>query len=240
MARVVVMIMHMEPAGNTLLVEDDLKTARLIRAALEAEKYGVVAAHTGDRAIALLEQHSFDVIVLDWMLSGRTGIQIVEWLRKRGDRTPVLLLTARDAIADRVRGLDSGADDYLVKPFAIDELLARIRVLVRRGDDRATHRRVADLEVDSINRIVNRAGKRIALTPREFDLLWYLVRHTGKTVSRAAMARDLWNEPRRATPIDNVIDVHIAHLRRKIDDGHQAKLLHTVRGVGFTLRETNA
>jgi two-component system copper resistance phosphate regulon response regulator CusR len=190
--------------------------------------------------LSLLERHSFDVIVLDWMLAGRTGIQIIEWLRKKGDRTPVLLLTARDAVADRVRGLDAGADDYLVKPFAIDELLARVRVLLRRTDDRATHRRVGDLDVDSTNRIVQRAGKRISLTPREFDLLWYLVRHAGKTVSRATLARDLWNEPRRATPIDNVIDVHIAHLRRKVDEGHAAKLLHTVRGVGFTLRETNA
>jgi two-component system copper resistance phosphate regulon response regulator CusR len=207
---------------------------------LEAEKYKVVATHSGYRALSLLERHSFDVIVLDWMLAGRTGIQIIEWLRKKGDRTPVLLLTARDAVADRVRGLDAGADDYLVKPFAIDELLARVRVLLRRTDDRTTHRRVGDLDVDSINRIVQRAGKRISLTPREFDLLWYLVRHAGKTVTRAALARDLWNEPRRATPIDNVIDVHIAHLRRKIDEGHAAKLLHTVRGVGFTLRETNA
>jgi two-component system copper resistance phosphate regulon response regulator CusR len=230
----------MDSLGTTLVVEDDHKTARAISAALEAEKYKVVATHSGDRALSLLERHSFDVIVLDWMLAGRTGIQIIEWLRKKGDRTPVLLLTARDAVADRVRGLDAGADDYLVKPFAIDELLARVRVLLRRTDDRATHRRVGDLDVDSTNRIVQRAGKRISLTPREFDLLWYLVRHAGKTVSRAALARDLWNEPRRATPIDNVIDVHIAHLRRKIDEGHAAKLLHTVRGVGFTLRETNA
>ena len=230
----------MESAKSTLVVEDDLKTARAIRGALEAEQYRVVTTHTGDRAQGLLDGHTFDVIVLDWMVAGRTGLQIVEWLRQRGDRTPVLLLTARDSVADRVRGLDAGADDYLVKPFAIDELLARVRVLQRRAEDRSTHRRLADLEIDSINRHVHRAGKRIALTPREFDLLWYLARQGGKTVSRGTLAREVWNEPRRATPIDNVIDVHVAHLRRKIDEGHAVKLLQTVRGVGFALREVSS
>jgi two-component system copper resistance phosphate regulon response regulator CusR len=149
-----------------------------------------------------------------------------------------LLLTARDAVDDRVTGLDSGADDYLVKPFAFAELLARIRVLLRRGGSvDPIQKRYCDLTVDVENRRVNRGGDEIPLTPREFELLAYLLRHPGQTVTRRMLAVDVWREPNRATPLDNVIDVHVAHLRRKIDDGRSVKLIHTVRGIGFRLRE---
>jgi two-component system, OmpR family, copper resistance phosphate regulon response regulator CusR len=150
----------------------------------------------------------------------------------------VLMLTARDAIEDRVLGLDTGADDYLVKPFAFSELLARVRALVRRGTPETTRRmRAGDLEVDVVGRSVVRAGKALDLTAREFDLLEYLVRHQGNVVSREMLARDVWKEAARHTPLDNVIDVHMARLRRKVDDQFEEKLVHTVRGVGFIIRE---
>ena len=150
----------------------------------------------------------------------------------------MLLLTARDAVQDRVLGLESGADDYLVKPFAFAELLARIRSLLRRASPTdALKKTVADLLVDLEARRVSRSGKPIELTPREFDLLAYLLRQPGQVVTREMLARDVWSEPNRITPLDNVIDVHIAHLRRKVDEGHASRLIHTVRGVGFVLRE---
>jgi DNA-binding response OmpR family regulator len=153
-------------------------------------------------------------------------------------QTPVLILTARDGVDDRVRGLDLGADDYLVKPFALPELLARIRALLRRGRSSDILRiKVADLELDLAIRRVTRSGRELDLTTREFDLLEYLLRHQGHVVSREMLARDVWKEPRRATPIDNVIDVQMTRLRRKIDTDGQCRLIHTVRGVGFAVRE---
>ena len=172
------------------------------------------------------------------MLPGRDGVEILKTLRARGTKTPVLLLTARDAIEDRVLGLDSGADDYLMKPFAFTELLARVRALLRRaGDTEALRKQIGDLVLDVENRRVMRGAQEIAVTPREFELLAYLLRHHGQTVTRQMLAKDVWREPHRATPLDNVIDVHVAHLRRKIDEGRRVKLIHTVRGVGFVLRE---
>jgi DNA-binding response OmpR family regulator len=172
------------------------------------------------------------------MLPGRDGIEILGALRKQGSSVPVLLLTAKDAIEDRVSGLDAGADDYLVKPFAFAELSARIRALLRRNKPETTALLIiASLEVDPARRTVSRDGHRIDLTGREFELLEYLARNHGRIVSRQMLARDVWHETGRATPLDNVIDVHVARLRRKMDDPFQHKLLHTVRGVGFTLSE---
>ncbi len=156
-------------------------------------------------------------------------------------RTPVLVLTAKDAVEDRVRGLDAGADDYLVKPFAFPELLARIRALVRRGRiEPAPSIKCADLELNAASRAVRRAEQEIALTPREFEVLEYLLRNQGQVVSREMLARDVWKETCRYTPLDHVVDVHIARLRRKIDDDFTPKLLHTVRGLGFIVREGTA
>ena len=171
------------------------------------------------------------------LLPGRDGIEVLRTLRARGSKTPVLLLTARDAVDDRVLGLNAGADDYLVKPFAFAELLARVRALLRRVDSgNPLRQQVGDLTLDMQTRRVVRGSREIALTPREFDLLAFLAQHHDETVTRQMIAREVWREPNRATPLDNVIDVHLAHLRRKLDDGEDVKLIQTVRGVGFVLR----
>jgi two-component system copper resistance phosphate regulon response regulator CusR len=222
-----------------LVIEDEQKLGRALREGLQAEEYAVALAHTGEEGFYLVETESFDLVILDVMLPGRSGIEILSAMRKHGLKTPVLMLTARDAIEDRVRGLDTGADDYLVKPFAFPELLARIRALSRRGspESSAGRLRIADLELDVIGRSVARAGQTLDLTAREFELLEYLVRHQGHVVSREMLTRDVWKEPGRHTPLDNVIDVHVARLRRKVDDQFPQKLVQTVRGVGFVVRE---
>ncbi len=220
-----------------LIIEDEPKLAAAIRDSLVAEHYDAVIAPSGEDGFFLVSAERFDLILLDWMLPGRDGLEVLRVLRKRGVSTPVLLLTARDAIEDRVLGLDSGADDYLVKPFAFPELHARLRTLLRRGQtEAATTLNLADLELNRVTREAHRAGIDLALTAREFDLLAYLLSHTGQVVSREMLARDVWQETERATPLDNVIDVHIAQLRRKLDVHGGISLLHTVRGVGFILR----
>jgi two-component system copper resistance phosphate regulon response regulator CusR len=225
-----------------LLVEDEIKVGDALKKGLQAEEYEVTWAQTGEEGFFHASSQLFDLIVLDVMLPGRDGIEVLQTLRKQGSKTPVLLLTAKDAIEDRVLGLDAGADDYLVKPFAFAELSARLRALVRRNKPEAATGAltIAALEIDPIKRIVNREGRRIDLTAREFELLEYLARNHGRVVSREMLARDVWKESGRATPLDNVIDVHIARLRRKMDDPFETKLLHTVRGVGFTLSESDS
>jgi two-component system, OmpR family, copper resistance phosphate regulon response regulator CusR len=221
-----------------LVVEDERKLGKALQEGLQAEQYGVALAYTGEEGFSLVQTESFDLVILDVMLPGRSGIEILTTMRRHGLKTPVLMLTARDAVEDRVRGLDQGADDYLVKPFAFPELLARIRVLCRRGVPEASPKfRVADLEVDVVGRSVTRGGLTLDLTAREFELLEYLMRHRGHVVSREMLARDVWKEAARHTPLDNVIDVHVARLRRKVDDQFDHKLVHTVRGVGFVVRE---
>jgi two-component system, OmpR family, copper resistance phosphate regulon response regulator CusR len=224
-----------------LLVEDEIKVGNAVSEGLRAEGYGVTWAQTGEEGFFHASSQGFDLIVLDVMLPGRDGIEVLQTLRKQGAKTPVLLLTAKDAIEDRVLGLDAGADDYLVKPFAFAELTARLRALLRRNKpESAGVLTIAGLEIDPIRRIVSRESQRIDLTAREFELLEYLTRNHGRVVSRQMLARDVWQETDRATPLDNVIDVHIARLRRKMDDPFETKLLHTVRGVGFTLSEDNS
>jgi two-component system, OmpR family, copper resistance phosphate regulon response regulator CusR len=223
---------------RVLIVEDERKLAEVLQSALRAEHYEVVLAATGEDGFFRANAESFDLVLLDLMLPGRNGFEILQTLRQRQVQTPVLMLTARDGIDDRVMGLDLGADDYLVKPFALPELLARIRALLRRGRPMEMLRlKAADLELDLMTRRVTRNARMLDLTAREFELLEYLLRHQGHVVSREMLAHDVWKEPRRATPIDNVIDVQVARLRRKVDVEGDLRLIHTVRGVGFVLRE---
>lgn len=222
---------------RALIVEDDGKVAGALKAGLTAEGYEAVVSRTGEDGYFRATTEPFDVIVLDLGLPGRDGLEILSGLRGRGLTVPVLVLTARDTVEDRVSGLDHGADDYLVKPFAFAELLARLRSLLRRGkSDQSLRLVMADLELDPITRVAQRAGIMIDLTAREFDLLAYLLRYQGQVVSREMLARDVWKEPSRGTPLDNVIDVHVTRLRRKIDADAPQKLIHTLRGVGFTLK----
>lgn len=186
----------------------------------------------------MLETQSFDLVILDVMLPGRGGLEILAALRRRGLQTPVLVLTARDSVEDRVQGLDAGGDDYMVKPFAFSELLARARALLRRGTpEKQQTLQLADLALDAATRQVTRGGQALDLTVREFELLEYLLRNQGRVVSRDMLVRDIWKEPARQTPLDNVIDVHMARLRRKLDDPFEPKLIQTVRGVGFMMRQ---
>ena len=223
---------------HILVVEDETKVARALSEGLAREGYEVTVARTGEEGYYLLDARSFDLVVLDLMLPGRDGLEILATLRSRDRGIPVLILTARDAVEDRVVGLDAGADHYLVKPFAFPELSARIRALLRRGRaEQSSRLQVADLEVDVAARRVTRGGRILELTAREFELLEYLLRNRGRVVSREMLSRDVWKEAGRATPLDNVIDVHIARLRRKVDEAFDVKLIHTVRGVGFTVKE---
>jgi DNA-binding response OmpR family regulator len=226
------------PNLRVLIVEDEHKVAHALGEGLAGEGYDVVLEQTGEGAFFRVNTETFDLVLLDVMLPGRDGLEILRTLRERGVKTPVLMVTARDTTEDRVAGLDSGADDYLVKPFAFAELLARIRALLRRGRASNTHHlKLGDLEMDVVARKVTRAARSVELTQREFELLHYLLRHERQIVSRDALAREVWEEPARSATLDNVIDVHIARLRRKVDLEQLVKLIHTVRGVGFVLRE---
>lgn len=219
---------------RVLIVEDDRRIAEFIRKGLEEEGHAVDVAHDGDEALDWPAVVDFDAIVLDVMLPRRDGIEVCRTLRTRGTRTPILMLTARDTIEDRVAGLDSGADDYLVKPFAFAELLARLRALLRREPVLlGTTLEVADLTLDTATRQVWRAGQQVTLTNKEFALLEYLMRHPNQVLTRTMIAEHVWNFDFDTGT--NVIDVHIRYLRRKIDDPHVLKLIQTVRGAGYRI-----
>ena len=221
-----------------LVVEDERKLAQALASALEAEHYEVVVAPTGEEGFFQANAAIFDLVVLDLMLPGRGGLEILQALRNRHIQTPVLILTARDGIDERVRGLDLGADDYMVKPFALPELLARVRALLRRGRPADVLRlKAGNLEVDVVTRRAMRGERQLELTAREYELLEYMLRHQGHLVSREMLAREVWKELRRATPLDNVIDVQMARLRKKVDPEGGPRLIHTVRGVGFVLKD---
>jgi len=219
---------------RVLLVEDERRIADFICKGLSEHGYGVDVAYDGDEALHWPDVAEFDVIVLDVMLPVRDGIEVCRALRERGLRTPILMLTARDAIEDRVRGLDSGADDYLVKPFAFAELVARLRALSRREPAaKDTNLRIGDLVLDTTTREVSRGSQRIDLTTKEYALLEYLMRHPNQVLTRTMIAEHVWNyDFDNAT---NVIDVHIRNLRRKIEDPFPTKLIQTVRGAGYRI-----
>ena len=222
---------------RALIVEDENKLAKAIAESLKASAWQVTLAANGEEGFFLATNQIFDVAILDVNLPGRDGLEILRTLRQRGWQTPVLILTARDSLDDRVQGLDSGADDYLVKPFAFPELHARLRALTRRGRGEETGKlRCSDVELDRVTRAVTRAGQAIDLTQKEFELLEFLLRHKGHIVSREMLAHALWNTRARVVPLDNVIDVHVARLRAKIDAPFGSPLIRTVRGVGFSLQ----
>ena len=217
-----------------LVVEDEDAIASFIRQGLEEAGYAVDLAADGAEALHWAAIAGYDVAILDVMLPEMDGLSVCAELRRRGLRTPVLMLTARDAIEDRVAGLDSGADDYLIKPFAFAELLARIRALMRREPLlTGTQLQVADLTLDTLSREVCRAGQPIELTSKEYSLLEFLMRHPNQTLTRTMIAEHVWNYD--FDNLTNLIDVHIYSLRRKLDDAYEPKLLHTVRGVGYRL-----
>lgn len=218
-----------------LVIEDEKSLNRLISQALINEHYSVDSCFRGDDAEDYLRGAEYDAILLDIMLPGKSGLEVLRGLRAKKDKTPVILLTAKDSISDRVAGLDAGADDYLVKPFATDELLARIRVMIRRSSGNVSNLfSVGDLTVDCDARTAKRGDKIIQLASKEFDILEYLIRNSGKVLSRERISRHIWNYDYEGG--SNVVDVYIRYLRRKIDDGFETKLIHTVRGAGYVLK----
>ncbi|HEY5945794.1 MAG TPA: response regulator transcription factor [Kofleriaceae bacterium] len=221
---------------RALVVEDYAVLRDSLAQGLRDSGYAVDATGEGREGLWYAENHPYDVIVLDLMLPGLGGLDLLKKLRASGNTTPVLILTARDAIADRVAGLDLGADDYMVKPFAFDELVARLRALVRRRYAQVDSvLRIEDLEIDTRARRVRRAGQIVGLSAREYALLEYLAHRAGHIVSRTELWDHAYDEAAEAN--SNVLDVHISHLRRKIDDGHATKLIHTRRGQGYVLGE---
>lgn len=221
-----------------LVVEDERKIAEALKQGLESEGYQVTTAPSGEEGYFCLTTGEYDLMLLDLMLPGRDGMEILTTIRGKGITTPILVLTGRDTVEDRVRGLDSGADDYLVKPFAFPELLARIRLLLRRGAAEPQHLlRFDDLEIDLLTHRASRSGHLLDLTVKEFELLAYLMRQRGHVISREMLAQNVWQVRERSTPLDNVIDVNIARLRRKVDGPFERKLIRTLRGVGFCLGE---
>jgi two-component system copper resistance phosphate regulon response regulator CusR len=218
-----------------LVIEDEPRVASFLRKGLREAGFAVDAARDGHQGLALAFMADYDAIVLDLMLPQMDGLTLLREIRSRGNSTPVLILTARDSVEDRVTGLDSGADDYLVKPFALAELLARLRALLRRGTVEPEKLNIADLDVDLRARRVERQGHRIDLTPKEFSLLQYLLIHRDQVVTRSMIAEHVWEMGFDGGT--NVIDVYIRYLRSKIDDPFETKLIHTRRGIGYMLSE---
>jgi len=221
---------------RVLLVEDDDRVASFVRRGLVQEGFSVDLSRDGSDAFHQVLHESYDVMVLDILIPFMDGFEVLGQIRRQGCRVPVLILSAKDGVEDRIRGLNEGADDYLVKPFSFDELTARIRALLRRRSDvEQSVVRVGDLEMDLAARKVTRSGERINLTPKEFSLLEYLVRHRDTVVTRTMIAEHVWDQ--HFDSFTNVIDVYIRYLRSKIDDAFTTKLIHTVRGVGYVLSE---
>ncbi len=218
-----------------LVVEDDRKVASFIQIGLEQESYAVDVLDSGTGAGDQAASIDYDAVVLDLMLPGRSGFQVLRDIRARKADLPVLILTAKDSLEDRVTGLDSGADDYMVKPFALAELSARLRALLRRGKPRETKLRLADLEIDTARRTVIRGGRSIDLKPKEYALLEFLMRNSDRAVTRSHIIEHVWDI--HFDSVSNVVEVHVNSLRNKIDRGFAAPLIHTIRGVGYILTD---
>jgi two-component system copper resistance phosphate regulon response regulator CusR len=218
---------------KVLVVEDEKKTAGFLRKGLTEKGFSVQVAYDGEEGLRLARSGQFDLLILDLMLPRRDGWSVLSDLRSEGRKTPVICLTARDAVSSRVKGLELGADDYLVKPFAFAELLARIRSLLRRSTGSPEALRIADLEIDLVNHKAVRGGKKLDLTPKEFSLLSLLARRHGETLSRGMIAEHVWDISYEGET--NLVDVHVRRLRSKVDDPYKEKLIHTVRGVGYVL-----
>ncbi|GAC1545545.1 MAG: response regulator transcription factor [Herpetosiphon sp.] len=222
-----------------LLVEDEAKLARVVRQGLTEAGHAVDVAYDGETGLGLALHEPYDLLVLDVMLPGLNGLEVCRQLRAAQQRTPVLMLTARDAVADRVAGLDSGADDYLVKPFAFAELLARVRALLRRDlPSKDPVLRVADVEIDTVAHMVRRDGQAIELTSKEYALLELLLRNRNRVLSREQIAAHVWDYDFVAG--SNIVDVYVRNLRRKLGDDREPRLIHTLRGTGYQLREPEA
>ena len=219
-----------------MVVEDDKKVAGFIKKGLEEETYAIDVAYDGEDGLHFGSEGQYDLIILDIMLPKIDGLEILSQLRDQGRDTPILLLTAKDAVDDRVAGLNKGADDYLTKPFAFSELLARVRVLLRRGKAEVkTTLQISDLTLDLVSHNVNRGGDEIELTGKEYSLLEYFMRNQEKVLTRTMIAEHVWDY--NFDTFTNVIDVYINHLRKKIDKGRESKLLHTLRGVGYIMKK---
>jgi DNA-binding response OmpR family regulator len=217
-----------------LLVEDDRKAARLLTKGLQEEGFVVDFAGTGEAGEEMATVNEYDVIILDWLLPGKDGLSVCGALRAAGSSMPILMLTARDTVADRVSGLTTGADDYLTKPFAFSELLARVRALLRRaGVARPAVLKVGDLTLDTVTRRVSRAGVPVSLTPKEYAILEVLMRNAGEVVTRTRLTEGVWDQA--ADVLDNLVDVHVKNLRKKTERESGAPLIHTIRGIGYRL-----
>jgi DNA-binding response OmpR family regulator len=221
---------------RVLVIEDDRKVASFIEAGLKQESYAVDVLHDGTAAGDQAGAVDYDAVILDLMLPGRTGFQVLRDIRARKDSIPVIVLTAKQSVEERVAGLDAGADDYMTKPFALAELSARLRALLRRGAPRETVLRVADLEVDTVRRTVRRAGATVSLKPKEYALLEFLMRHSDRPVTKSLIIEHVWDI--HFDSVSNVVEVHINSLRNKIDRGFAIPLIHTIRGVGYVLTDT--
>jgi two-component system, OmpR family, copper resistance phosphate regulon response regulator CusR len=235
-ARFIATARNREPQMRILLIEDEVKLASFIKRGLVAERYAVDVAKDGRSGLELAQTYQYDLVLLDLMLPGMDGSEVLRRIRKENSSVPVLILSARDSVQDKVANMETGADDYLTKPFAFAELSVRIKALMRRGPvNRASTIRVSDLELDRLSQQVKRAGQRIDLTSKEYALLEYLMSNAGRVLSRNMIIEHVWDQS--FDGITNIVDVYIRHLRNKVDTGHDSKLLRTVRGVGYTIRE---
>jgi len=221
---------------RVLFVEDEVKVSRFVVVGLVAEGFAVDAASDGEAGLDLATTYDYDLIILDLMLPGLSGTEVLRRIRAGNHRVPILMLTARDAIADKVEHFEAGADDYLTKPFAFAELMARVKALLRRGSvERPSVLRIADLDLDRLSQQVRRAGRRIDLTAKEYALLEYMIANAGRVLSRTMIVDHVWDQSFDGAT--NIVDVYVRHLRSKVDDGHDKKLIRTVRGVGYKISD---